>query len=139
MLPFLILISVRRIKNTYLKINAYFKSGKISSSTAKCQKSSANLSHKYIPYFREYSEPEWGNYSSFHYILAKIRVFKVDYFILPLFFVPKLKSVAKNRWKKHSYIFFLLLVQKKQVWAEKIRKKQKNSKNLKVAGNYPNI
>ena len=40
--------------------------------------------------------------------LAKIRVFKVDYFILPLFWVPKLKSVAKNEWKKHPYIFFLL-------------------------------
>ena len=44
--------------------------------------------------------------------LAKIRVFKVDYFILPLFFAPKLKSVAQNEWKKHPYIFFLLLVQK---------------------------
>ena len=44
--------------------------------------------------------------------LAKIRVFKVDYFILPLFLVPKLKSVAQNEWKKHPYIFFLLLVQK---------------------------
>ena len=36
------------------------------------------------------------------------------------------------------YIFFLFSVQKR-VWAEKIRKKRKNSKNLKVAGNYPNI
>ena len=43
--------------------------------------------------------------------LAKIRVFKVDYFILPLFLVPKLTSVAQE-WKKHPYIFFLLLVQK---------------------------
>ena len=39
-------------------------------------------------------------------------VFKVDYFILPLFLVPKLRSVAQNEWKKHRYIFFLLLVQK---------------------------
>ena len=37
---------------------------------------------------------------------------KVDYFILPLFLVPKLRSVAQNEWKKHPYIFFLLLVQK---------------------------
>ena len=44
--------------------------------------------------------------------LAKIRVFKVDYFILPLFLVPKLKSVTQNEWKKHPYIIFLLLVQK---------------------------
>ena len=45
--------------------------------------------------------------------LAKTRVCKVDYFILPLFLVPKLSSVAQNGWKKHPYIFFLLLVQKK--------------------------
>ena len=39
--------------------------------------------------------------------LAKIRVnwlqvFKVDYFILPLFLVPKLRSVAQNEWKKRE-------------------------------------
>ena len=44
--------------------------------------------------------------------LAKIRVFKVDYFVLTLFLVPKLRSVAKNEWRKHPYIFFLLSVQK---------------------------
>ena len=44
--------------------------------------------------------------------LAKIRVFKVDYFILPSFLVPKLRSVVQNEWKKHPYIFFLLSVQK---------------------------
>ena len=33
------------------------------------------------------------------------------FFILPLFLVPKLRSVAQNEWKKHVY-FFLLLVQK---------------------------
>ena len=48
-------------------------------------------------------EPQW---------LAKIRVFKVDDLIIPLFLVPKLRSVAQNEWKKHPYIFFLLLVQK---------------------------
>ena len=35
------------------------------------------------------------------------RVFKVDYFILPLFLVPKLSSVAQNEWKKHPYIFLV--------------------------------
>ena len=55
-----------------------------------------------------------------------------------IIFLPKLRSVAQNEWKKHPYIFFLLLVQKKWVWAEKIGKKRKNSRNLKVAGNYPN-
>ena len=44
--------------------------------------------------------------------IAKIRVFKIDDFNLPLFLVPKLRLVAKNEWKKHPYIFFLLLVQK---------------------------
>jgi hypothetical protein len=44
--------------------------------------------------------------------LAKIRVCKVDYFILPLFLMPKLRSVAQNEWKKHPFIFLLLLVQK---------------------------
>ena len=43
---------------------------------------------------------------------AKIIVFKVDYFILPLFLVPKLRSVAQNESKKHPYIFFLLSVKK---------------------------
>ena len=32
--------------------------------------------------------------------LAKIRVFKFDYFILPLFLMPKLSPVAQNEWKK---------------------------------------
>ena len=44
--------------------------------------------------------------------LAKIKDFKVDHFNLPLFLVPKLRSMAQNEWKKHSYIFFLILVKK---------------------------
>ena len=48
--------------------------------------------------------------------------------------------MAKIEWKKIPYIFFFyFLFKNKRVWAEKIRKKQKNSKNLKVAGNSPNI
>ena len=47
-----------------------------------------------------------------HRASVAIRDFKVDHFILPLFLVPKLRSVAQNEWKKHPYIFFLLLVQK---------------------------
>ena len=38
----------------------------------------------------------------------------------------------------HIY-FFYFWFKNKRVWAEKIRKKRKNSKNIKVAGNYPNI
>ena len=50
--------------------------------------------------------------------LAKIRVFKVDYFIPPLFLVPKLRSVAQNEWKKYPYMYILLLIQKyqKYIW-----------------------
>ena len=69
--------------------------------------------------------------------LAKIRLFKVDYFILPLFLGPKLRSVAQNELKKHPYIFFSTFGSKINEFERK--KSEKNSKNLKVAGNYPNI
>ena len=39
-------------------------------------------------------------------VACKNQRLKVDYFILLLFLVPKLKSVAQNEWKKHPYIFF---------------------------------
>ena len=42
-------------------------------------------------------EPQW---------LAKIRVFKVDYFILKLFLVPTLRSGAQNEWKKTPIFIF---------------------------------
>ena len=49
-----------------------------------------------------------------------------------------------DQWQKMSgknthICFFYFWFKNKRVWAEKIRKKRKNSKNLKVAGNYPNI
>ena len=41
---------------------------------------------------------------------------------------------------KNTHIcFFYFWFKNKRVWAEKIGKKRKNSKNLKVAGNHPNI
>ena len=41
---------------------------------------------------------------------------------------------------KNTHIFFFYFwFKNKWVWAEKIRKKQKNSKHLKVAGNYLSI
>ena len=49
-------------------------------------------------------------------LLAKIRVFKVDYFSLPLFLVPKLRS----------------LEHKKTSLSGENQKKQKNSKNIKT-------
>ena len=49
-----------------------------------------------------------------------------------------------DQWHKisgnntHIY-FFYFWFKNKRVWTEKIGKKRKNSKNLKVAGNYPDI
>ena len=52
--------------------------------------------------------------------------------------------VIFDQWHKLSgknthLFFFYFLFKNKRVWAEKIGKKRKNSKNLKVAGNYPSI
>ena len=101
--------------------------------------------------------------------LQKSEFFKVDDFILPFFgtnffqLLMGLRSFQKSeflkliisllhyfwhqnwdQWHKmsrkntHLY-FFYFSFKNKRVWAEKIRKKQKKSKKLKVAGNYPNI
>jgi hypothetical protein len=57
--------------------------------------------------------PRFGWIETLRSKIAKIRVFRVDYFNLSLFWVPKLRSVAQNEWKKHPYIcIFLFLVQK---------------------------
>jgi hypothetical protein len=54
--------------------------------------------------------------------------------------VPKLRSVAQNEWKTLPiYIFPTFFSKMNKFEQKKIGKKQKNSKNLKVAGNYPNI
>ena len=55
---------------------------------------------------------------------------------LTLFWVPNLSSVTQIG--THIY-FFYFWFKNKRVWAKKIGKNRKNSKNLKVAGNYPNI
>ena len=57
------------------------------------------------------------------------------------FLVPSMKSVAQNELKKHlsMYIFSTLGSKINEFMRKKIRKKRKNSKNLKVTGNYPNI
>ena len=50
--------------------------------------------------------------------------FKVDNFILPLFLVPKLRSVHQNEWKNTHIYFFLVSIQnwKKSERIEKIPK-----------------
>jgi len=60
------------------------------------------------------------------------------------FIYPIISKISNVQWHKMSgkniYIhFFYFRFKNKRVWAEKIRKKRKNSKNIKVAGNYPNI
>ena len=34
---------------------------------------------------------------------AKISIFKIDNFVLRIFLLPKLRSVAQIEWKKHPY------------------------------------
>ena len=46
------------------------------------------------------------------------------------------KMSGKNT---HIYIYFHFSFKNKRIWAEKIGKKRKKSKNLKFAGKYPNI
>ena len=95
--------------------------------------------------------------------LEKINIPKGNYWILRIGLMGSLSSLQKSefvkliisffyyfwcqnwdQWHKmsgkntHIY-FFYFWFKNKRVWAEKIGKKRKNSKNLKVAGNYPNI
>ena len=55
---------------------------------------------------------------------AKIRVFIVDNFVLLIFLLPKLRSVAHIEWKKYSYIFFSTLGSKINEFGRK--KSEKN-------------
>ena len=74
-------------------------------------------------------------------LLAKIRACKVDYFFLPLFLMPKLRSVAQNEWKKHPYMYIFSTFGSKinKFEGEESEERKKKSKNLKNAGNYSNI
>ena len=57
---------------------------------------------------------KWVNSPQF----AKIRVFKVDNFVLPIFLATKMRSVAQVEWKKHP--FFSAYGSKKSEINEKI-------------------
>ena len=57
---------------------------------------------------------------------AKISVFKVDNFVLSIFLVPKLRSVAQIEWKKHPYLFFSTFGSKINEFGRK--KSEKNEK-----------
>ena len=57
---------------------------------------------------------------------SKISISKVDNFDLPIFLTPKLRSVAKIEWKKHSYLFFSTFGSKINEFERK--KSEKNEK-----------
>ena len=60
--------------------------------------------------------------------LAKIC--KVGYFILPLFLMPKLRSMTQNEWKQYPYIFFSAFDSKINEFERK--KSEKNKKIPKI-------
>ena len=71
---------------------------------------------------------------------AKISIFKTDNFVFSIVLVQKLSWVAQIEWKKHPYLFFSAFGLKiNKFGRKKSGKNKKNSKNLKVAGNYPSI
>ena len=67
--------------------------------------------------------PEFGWIEARKSKISKIWVFKVDYFNLPIFFVPKLKSVAQSEWKKTAiYIFSIFGSKSNELEQEKSEK-----------------
>jgi hypothetical protein len=58
---------------------------------------------------------------------AKIRVFKVDNFVLPLFLAQKLRSVAQIETKKQKYLFFSIFGSKINEFEWKNRKLTKKN------------
>ena len=57
----------------------------------------------------------------------------ITYFILPLFGVPKLRSVAQNEWKKHPYAHILSTFGLKINKLKRKKMKKQKNQNLKVA------
>ena len=53
-------------------------------------------------------------------------VAKIDNFMLLIFMVPNLRSVAQNEWKKHPYVFFFTFGSKINEFERK--KSEKNEK-----------
>ena len=81
----------------------------------------------------EYSKCTWcplnrvATYVAHHESLLTQSSFKVDYFILPIIVVPKLRSVAQNEWKKTPIYIF-------STFGSKINKfeRKKLEKNKKI-------
>ena len=83
--------------------------------------------------------------TNYFHLLLGLRSFQKSAFLkLTILFCQYFWCQIWDQWHKLSgknthIFFFYFFFKNKRVWAEKIRKKQKNSKNLKVAGNYPSI
>ena len=76
-----------------------------------------------------------GSHSSLH----KSEIFKLIISFFHYFWCQNWDQWYKMSGKNtHIYIFYFWF-KNKRVWAEKIGKNRKNSINLKIAGNYPNI
>ena len=70
---------------------------------------------------------------------AKSAFLKLTVLFFQYFCCQNWDQLHKLSGKNTHIIFFYFWFKNKRVWAEKIGKKQKNFKNLKVAGNYPSI
>ena len=80
----------------------------------------------------------------FHLLLGvrsfqKSAFLKLTILIFQYFWHQNWDQWKKLSGKKTHIFFFYFGFKNKRVWAEKIGKKRKNSKTLKVASNYPNI
>ena len=83
--------------------------------------------------------------TKYFHLLLGLRSFQKSPFLkLTILFCQYFWCQIWDQWHKLSgknthIFFFYFLFKNKRVWAKKIGKKRKNSKNLKVAGTYPNI
>ena len=78
-------------------------------------------------------------YTKLERFLQKPEVVKLIISFFHYFWCQNWDQWHKMSGKNTHIYFFYFWFKKKQVWAEKIGKKRKNSKNLKVAGNHPDI
>ena len=76
----------------------------------------------------QHTQRKFLNFENWPQLLAKT-VFKIDYFILPIFLVPKLTSVAQNEWKKTPiYILFTFRSKINEFERKKLEKNKKMPK-----------
>ena len=71
-----------------------------------------------------------------NYLWSSI-VFNVNCFVLTLFLVPNLKSVAQIEWEKHPYIYFFAFGSKIDEFERKNQKKTKKFQKPKSCRQLP--